>query len=116
MNMATTTTETSNKCPLALASILLNSKWDLIVVYNLLEGEKHFSELKDAISNGLPKPVTASSLSRILKRLEDENLVERVVDTSNRSVEITYTLTKKGKDLKPVISELKTWGTKHLIS
>jgi DNA-binding HxlR family transcriptional regulator len=100
-------------CPLATASIVLSSKWDLIVIYNLLDGEKHFSELKSLISQGLERPMTASSLSRILKKLEKEGIVIRSVDTSSRNVEITYALTNKGADLKDVINSLKKWGQKY---
>lgn len=103
------------QCPLSKASLLLSSKWDLIVIHNIGNGPIRFSELKEKISAGIEKPVTASSLSRILKRLEINNIIRRKVKSQiGESIEISYELTKKGNDLKPVIHNLQKWSEKHL--
>ena len=71
--------------------------------------------MKEKISSRLDKPVTASSLSRILKRLERNTIIERnVKSNSGESVEISYILTQQGKDLLPVIKQLQNWGQKYL--
>ncbi|MHA2031195.1 MAG: winged helix-turn-helix transcriptional regulator, partial [Candidatus Kariarchaeaceae archaeon] len=101
-------------CPLSRASLLLSSKWDLIVIHNIENGVMRFSELKEKISLGIEKSVTASSLSRILKRLEINNLIKRNVKSQiGESIEISYELTEQGRDLKPVIIKLQEWGKKY---
>ncbi|OLS28371.1 MAG: putative HTH-type transcriptional regulator YybR [Candidatus Heimdallarchaeota archaeon LC_2] len=106
-----------DECPLSKASLLLSSKWDLIVINNIHKNKVRFSELKEKISSRLDKPVTASSLSRILKRLEINSIVKRnVKSNSGESIEISYELTQQGKDLLPVIKQLQNWGEKYLHS
>lgn len=108
--------ETEDLCPLSEAALLLNSKWDLVVVHNLIDGPKRFSELKEKISSGLEKPLTSSSLTRILRKLELEEIINREINaTKGESVEIKYKLTQKGIDLDTTISELKKWGMKYLL-
>ena len=107
---------TDDLCPLAEAALLLSSKWDLIIIHNLFAGALHFSELKDKISNSLPKPVTSSSLTRILRKLEGFGLINRIVKSPvGNPIEILYELTEKGMDLRAVIKELKGWGEKYLL-
>jgi DNA-binding HxlR family transcriptional regulator len=48
-------------------------------------------------------------LSQRLRELEDEGLVERDVE-SGTPVRVTYSLTEAGKQLDPVLSELKSWA------
>jgi DNA-binding HxlR family transcriptional regulator len=48
-------------------------------------------------------------LSRRLRELEDEGLVERVVEPGT-PVRVTYALTEKGADLRPAIAELQAWA------
>lgn len=101
-------------CPLAMASLLLSSKWDLIIISNLMSGPKHFQELKTMISQGIEGSITPASLSRVLKRLQEEGLIERKVIVPEFSpVEIQYTLTPMGEDLRPVLEELRKWGQKY---
>lgn len=101
-------------CPLAQTALFLNSKWDLVVVYNLLEKPLRFSELKEKISIGLSKELTASSLTRILRKLEIDGILERIINKQiGESIEITYTLTQSGRELEPAIQELRKWGIKN---
>ncbi|RMG20810.1 MAG: transcriptional regulator [Methanobacteriota archaeon] len=101
-------------CPLAMASLLLSSKWDLIIISNLMSGPKHFQELKTMISMGIEGTITPASLSRVLKRLQEEGLIERQVKVKDLSpIEIQYRLTKMGEDLRPVLDELRKWGEKY---
>ncbi len=101
-------------CPLAMASLLLSSKWDLIIISNLMTGPKHFQELKNMISQGIEGSITPASLSRVLKRLQEEGLIERQVKVKEFApVEIMYGLTQMGEDLRPVLDELRKWGEKY---
>ena len=104
----------SNECPLSLAALFLSSKWDLVVIYNLLERPLRFSELRERISKGLRKDLTPSSLTRILRKLEVDGIIEKTVTTSlGEGVEVTYGLTTQGKDLEPTLRELRIWGLRY---
>ena len=103
-------------CPLAQAALLLSSKWDLILIYNLMDEPLRFSQLKDKISAGISTPITSSSLTRILRKLESEELITRQINAEvGESVEIIYELTVKGRALRPAIIELKKWSSDFLI-
>ena len=105
-------TQEKNYCPVAVASMVLSSKWDLILVHSLLDHPMRFSEMKRKISNSFPGELTASSLSRVLRRLESSGLVLK--EMTEGCSHPTYSLTQKGKDLEPVLDELYRWGQKYI--
>ena len=51
-------------------------------------------------------------LSKKLKILEKIHLIERKVYDST-PVKVTYTLTKHGNTLEPLITEMLAWGANH---
>ena len=99
-------------CPKVLLAIrdtmdVLNGKWKIAIIGSLTFGDKRFRELQRDVEG-----ITAKMLSKELKDLEVNKLVKRTVfDTKPVSVE--YGLTKHGKSLEKIISELATWGALH---
>ena len=73
----------------------------------LCYGEFRYSEIEKGIINITPK-----MLSKELKILEKNHLIERKVYDST-PVKVTYTLTKHGKTLEPLIIEMLAWGANH---
>ena len=51
-------------------------------------------------------------LSRRLRELEGEGLVEREVEPGS-PVRVTYSLTEAGAELGPAIAELKAWASRQ---
>ncbi len=91
-------------CPIVESIRIVGSTWKLIIIRYLLDGPKGFNELLRAI-HGL----NSKTLSRTLKQLQQDGLVERrVVALQPFSVE--YRLTEKGQALQPVIQALRKWG------
>jgi DNA-binding HxlR family transcriptional regulator len=85
----------------------LAGRWRLAVIAALCEGPKRFTTLQ----HDLPG-ITAKTLSRELKALEQHNLVARA--TSEESlVAVEYSLTDYGRQLEPVIAHLYEWGARH---
>jgi DNA-binding HxlR family transcriptional regulator len=81
----------------------------LIVVSRLINRPLRFKELLEA-ANG----VDAKSLSRVLKYLASEGIVEReVLNTAPLAVQ--YSLTEKGKELRPVVEALRKWGERWVL-
>ena len=81
-------------CPIAKAMELLDERWTLLVVSELLRGSVHFNDLR----RGLPK-MSPALLSKRLKSLTRAGVVERI-ETDGRS---SYALTPCGQELAGVV-------------
>lgn len=86
---------------------LISKRWVGLILFSLLEGPKRFSEMENQL------PISGRLLSDRLKMLEKEGIVDRNI-YSEFPVRIEYTLSDKGKALKPVIEELQNWAECHI--
>ncbi len=95
-------------CPIAHALGLVGERWSLLVVRELLDGPKRYTDLVA----GLPK-IGTNILAARLKDLEAAGVVEkrRLPPPAASTV---YELTPYGHDLRPVIHELARWGVRSL--
>ncbi|WP_395293546.1 winged helix-turn-helix transcriptional regulator [Kitasatospora hibisci] len=91
-------------CPVALAVGILDGKWTMLVIRDLLGGTKRFSELRTSLAGISPKTLTDR-----LRALEERGLVRRVVH-AEIPPRVEYTLTDTGLGLAPVIRALGAWG------
>jgi DNA-binding HxlR family transcriptional regulator len=92
-------------CPVAKAMELLDERWTLLVVRELLAGSQHFNELR----RGVPR-ISPAVLSKRLRTLVRAGVVERD-DDGNR---VTYRLTAAGEELREVVEALGVWGTRWI--
>lgn len=90
-------------CPVAKAMEVLDERWTLLIVRELLLGSTRFNELR----RGVPK-MSPALLSKRLRALERAGVVHRS-DEGGRS---SYTLTQSGLELKPIIDALGAWGVR----
>lgn len=88
-------------CPIAKASEVLGERWTNLVVRELGAGSETFNDLR----RGLPL-MSPSLLSARLKSLETAGVVTRTA-TNHR---VRYALTEAGRELKPILLALGTWG------
>ena len=86
---------------------LIGGRWRGAILASLCDKEKRFNELKRDLGN-----ITSRTLTKELKYLELNKLVIREVEATN-AVVVTYSLTKHGKSLEPLIGHLVVWGQKH---
>ena len=89
-------------CPIAKASEVLGERWTHLVIRELGAGSEAFNELR----KGLPR-MSPSLLSARLKSLEAAGVVLRT--ESDKGV-VRYTLTEAGREFKPIILAMGTWG------
>jgi DNA-binding HxlR family transcriptional regulator len=82
---------------------LLDERWTLLVVRELLLGSRHFNDLR----RGVPK-MSPALLSKRLKSLVRAGVVERA-EVDGRT---TYSLTQSGQELSEVVDALGRWGTR----
>jgi DNA-binding HxlR family transcriptional regulator len=83
---------------------LIGKRWTGAIVFALTEGPLRFGELRKAVPG-----LSDRLLSRRLRELEREGLVERRVEEGS-PVRVTYSLTEAGAELRPAIAELKSWA------
>ena len=86
---------------------ILGGKWKLPIMFALGFGNKRFTEMLREI-----KGITAKMLSKELKDLETNELVNRIVHNT-RPVTVEYALSDYGMSLRKVLEELNSWGKKH---
>ena len=84
-------------CPVSKAMELLDERWTLLVVRELLLGSMHFNELR----RGVPK-MSPALLSKRLKALTRAGVVDRT-EVDGRT---TYSLTQCGQELGEVVEAL----------
>jgi DNA-binding HxlR family transcriptional regulator len=88
-------------CPVAKAMELLDERWTLLVVRELMMGSRHFNALR----RGVPR-MSPALLSKRLQSLVRAGVVERWED-GNR---VSYRLTEAGRELEPIVEALGRWG------
>lgn len=99
---------TEKLLPIMDTMYLLSGRWKIVIMTTLyLGGKMRFNGIK----RNIPK-ITGRTLSKDLKFLEENDIVERTVkDTSPITVE--YELTDYGKTLDSVFKALTEWGKNH---
>src|ERR1700687_2899400 len=99
----------ANLCPVARSLDTVGEWWSLLIVRDALLGTRRFSDFQKSL--GLAKNV----LSARLKKLVAFGIMEQV-PASDGSAYQEYALTRKGRELLPVIVALRQWGEDHLFS
>ncbi len=92
-------------CPVSKAMELLDERWTMLVVRELVSGSEHFNELR----RGLPR-MSPTLLSRRLHELVRAGVVDRQVEGND----VRYVLTQAGHELRPVVEALGAWGIRWI--
>ena len=90
-------------CPVVESMEQIGSKWRLLVLHDLQDGEKRFNELKRSTD------ANSRTLSRVLDDLQETGFVERRLE-EDAPVATYYSLTEKGRSLCPVFDEIEAWA------
>ncbi|MHA1637304.1 MAG: winged helix-turn-helix transcriptional regulator [Candidatus Thorarchaeota archaeon] len=107
------TEEVAAKCAVIHALDILGRKWIPWILCELIAHKQlFFSDLLHNVVGSSGSNISARVLSEALSRLEKEELVERIVDSSSMPIRVSYLLTAKGNDIGVVLSLLKGWGIK----
>src|SRR3954470_887 len=94
-------------CPVSRALDVIEGKWTILVVRDLLGGTKRFSELRRSLVGISPKTLTDR-----LRGLEANGLVQRQV-LGEVPPRVEYTRPPAGRPLEPVLAALSGWGVQH---
>ena len=98
-----------SSCSVAACAEIVGAKWTAILVHDLSEGARRFSELEHSCDGISPR-----TLSERLRALEHEGIVvRRSYPESPPRVE--YELTEKGQALLPIIDAMREFGHDWLV-
>ncbi len=98
----------ATSCAVAACAEIIGAKWTAILVHDLSEGPRRFSELEHSCAGISPR-----TLSERLRALEDEEIVERR-SYAESPPRVEYELTEKGAALLPIITEMRRFGHEYL--
>jgi DNA-binding HxlR family transcriptional regulator len=90
-------------CPVAKAVELLDERWTLLIVREMLAGSVHFNQLR----RGVPR-MSPTLLSKRLNRL----VLAGIVDRQENGQLVEYQLTQAGRELRPIVEALGAWGVR----
>jgi DNA-binding HxlR family transcriptional regulator len=96
-------------CSVAACAEIIGAKWTALLVHDLSEGPRRFSELEHSCAGISPR-----TLSERLRALEDEGILQRQ-SYPESPPRVEYELTSKGEALLPIISEMRTFGHEWLV-
>lgn len=91
-------------CPVELTLSLLSNKWKALVMRDLLDGRKRFSQLQKSVTGISQKVLTAN-----LRSMEQDGLLTREV-FPEVPPRVEYELTELGYSLKGIIDAMAQWG------
>jgi DNA-binding HxlR family transcriptional regulator len=93
-------------CPIAMACEVVEPRWTLLILAEMWLGATRFNEIR----RGVPG-ISPTLLSKRLKQLEAQGLIERLEDRAKGTVD--YVRTVKAVELEPVLELLGDWGYRH---
>lgn len=89
------------------AARIIGDKWTPQLLRAFCNHESvRFCQLQNAVGGINPR-----TLSARLHELEDQKIIEKVPTSSD--VRCEYRLTKKGKDLMPILRSMQNWSQKY---
>lgn len=97
-------------CPINLSLEVLGDSWSLIVIRDIMFGNRrHYRQLLNESEEG----IASNILSNRLKRLTANGLVTKQPDPAHKQRQF-YSLTEQSIQLVPVLVQLGSWGRKFL--
>jgi DNA-binding HxlR family transcriptional regulator len=91
-------------CSVAACAEILGTKWTALIVHELSEGPRRFSEIEHSCAGISPR-----TLSERLRALEQEGILARQ-SFAERPPRVEYALTDKGEALLPCIEAMRRFG------
>ena len=94
-------------CPVACTLDVLGDRWSLLVVRDLMRGQRRYAEFLES-NEGIPTNILADRL----KRLAAKGVI-RSRRYSQHPPRVEYGLTAKGEGLRPIMRAMVEWGIRH---
>lgn len=96
-------------CPVYRTFHIMGKKWALQILQEFFvnDGTRRFNEIQNSLYWITPKVI-----SKRLKDMGVEGLIQRRVYSDSTPVRVEYSLTRKGQELSDVIKKARDWGMK----
>ncbi len=95
-------------CPISNTLDYVGDKWSLLILRDLMFFNKNsYSELQNS-----DERMATNILSKRLETLELDGLINKRTDSVDKRKKV-YSLTKKGKDMLPILLEMVVWCSKY---
>lgn len=94
-------------CPVEITMGLIDDKWKVLIIRDLLTGTKRFGELRKSVTG-----ITQKVLTTNLRQMEDSGLVKRRI-YAEVPPKVEYSLTETGLSLKPILDSMVIWGNDY---
>jgi len=91
-------------CPVTYAINKIGGHWKPIILYQLMQEAKRYSQLRKAIPE-----ITEKMLIQNLKQLQEDNLIIRTAEPVVPPF-VVYSLSEAGIGLTPVLNEMAKWA------
>jgi len=98
----------SQTCSVAACAEIVGSKWTVLIIHDLSEGPRRFTELEHSCVGISPR-----TLAERLRWLESEDIVVRR-SYAESPPRVEYELTPKGTALLPLVAEMRRFGHEWL--
>jgi DNA-binding HxlR family transcriptional regulator len=101
-------TKPRSGCPLNVSVEILGDRWSLLIIRDMmLRGFRSYTQFLDSYEG-----IATHILAHRLKKLEGYGIIATQQDPLDGRKRI-YTLTEKGMDLAPVLTEMVLWTAAH---
>jgi DNA-binding HxlR family transcriptional regulator len=95
-------------CPLNASVEMLGDRWSLLIIRDMmLLGYRSFKQFLNSHER-----IATNILANRLRRLQSYGIITSSPDPSDGR-KLIYSLTKKGQDLAPVLTEMVLWAAAH---
>lgn len=101
-------TNAGTNCPVDATIRLIGGKYKSLILWNLMQKTKRFSQLHKEIGIATPKMLTQQ-----LRELEADGLIHRTV-YPEVPPKVEYSLTEHGQSIFPVLKAMYRWGNNYL--
>jgi DNA-binding HxlR family transcriptional regulator len=95
-------------CPVEACTEAIGGKWKGELLFILFTGTKRYGELRKLVPGATQRMLTLQ-----LRELEEDGIIERKVYPVVPP-KVEYSISKRGKSLKPIIDSMWQWGKDFL--
>ena len=92
----------SPDCPITKVALILSDTWTMLIMHQLILGEKRFCELEKMLEG-----ISTRTLTLKLKKLRQDGLIQKNQDG-------TYIATEKGRGLRLIENAMKRYQKEYL--
>lgn len=95
------------ECPVARVADLVGDTCSLLILRDLLDGPRRFSELEASLG------ISTRTLTLKLRSLQKEGFIRRK-ELKSAPARVEYRLTRKGEAFHAVVDAMRSYGKKYL--